>query len=64
MLDLFKADLLMQLERYVSEHRQMVIAAVENWWDKYKVTLAEIEKEEEEVNLHLSELLRGLGYDL
>ncbi|MGV0107449.1 Restriction endonuclease subunit S [Nostoc sp. DSM 114160] len=61
-LDLFKADLLMQLERYVSEHRQMVIAAVENWWDKYKVTLAEIEKEEQEVNLQLSELLRGLGY--
>ncbi|MBN3893992.1 MAG: hypothetical protein HWQ41_01410 [Nostoc sp. NOS(2021)] len=61
-LDLFKADLLMQLERYVSEHRQMVIAAVENWWDKYRVTLAEIEKEEEEVNLQLSELLRGLGY--
>ncbi|MEI1378376.1 hypothetical protein PQG02_02620 [Nostoc sp. UHCC 0926] len=61
-LDLFKADLLMQLERYVSEHRQMVIAAVENWWDKYRVTLGEIEKEEEEVNQKLSKLLKGLGY--
>lgn len=61
-LDLLEADLLAQLERYVTEHRQMVIAAVENWWDKYKVTLGEIEKEEEEVNRELDELLRGLGY--
>lgn len=61
-LDLLKADLLTQLERYVTEHRQMVIAAVENWWDKYKVTLGEIEKEEEEVNRKLDNLLKGLGY--
>ncbi|MDJ0737765.1 MAG: hypothetical protein QNJ47_27535 [Nostocaceae cyanobacterium] len=61
-LKLFENDLLAQLERYVTEHRQMVIAAVENWWDKYKVTLGEIAKEEEEVNRELDELLKGLGY--
>ena len=61
-LDLFQRDLLAQLERYVTEHRQLVIAAVENWWDKYKVTLGEIEREEEEVNRELEQLLRGLGY--
>lgn len=61
-LDLFQTDLLTQLQRYVTEHRQMVIAAVENWWDKYQVTLGEIEQEEEEVNRELGEMLRGLGY--
>lgn len=61
-LELFWVDLLAQLERYVTEHRQLVIAAVENWWDKYQVTLGEIEEEEEELNQQLGELLRGLGY--
>jgi type I restriction enzyme M protein len=61
-LELFRADLLAQLERYVTEHRQLVIAAIENWWDKYRVTLGEIEKEEEELSQQLGELLRGLGY--
>ena len=61
-LDIFKDGLISELERYVTAHRQQVIAAVENWWDKYRVTLAEIEKEEEEVNQKLSDLLKGLGY--
>jgi type I restriction enzyme M protein len=46
-LDLLRTDLLAQLERYVVEHRQQVIAAVETWWDKYQVTLGQIEQEEE-----------------
>lgn len=61
-LELFRADLLAQLERYVMEHRQLVIAAVENWWDKYQVTLGEIEKEEEGLSQQLGELLKGLRY--
>jgi DNA repair exonuclease SbcCD ATPase subunit len=61
-LDLLRSDLLAQLERYVVEHRQQVIAAVETWWDKYHVTLGEIEREEEDLGQQLSELLRGLGY--
>jgi len=61
-LDLFRADLLVQLERYVMEHRQSVILAVETWWDKYKVTLGEIEHEEGSLSQQLGELLRGLGY--
>jgi chromosome segregation ATPase len=61
-LGLFQNDLLAQLDRYVTEHRQLVIVAVENWWDKYKVTLVEIEQEEEGLNQKLNELLKGLGY--
>lgn len=61
-LDIFREELMAQLERYIVEHRQWVIAAVENWWDKYKVTLAEIEQEEEAVDRELREMLKGLGY--
>jgi len=61
-LDLMRTDLLTQLERYVVEHRQQVIAAVEAWWDKYQVTLRKIEQEEEALSQQLDELLRGLGY--
>ncbi len=61
-LDLLRDELLGQLERYVTEHRQRVIAAVETWWDKYRVTLGEIEAKDADVNRRLDEMLRGLGY--
>ena len=35
----------MELERYRVAHWQQVIAAVENGWDKYRVTLQDIETE-------------------
>ena len=56
-------ELLGQLDRYVTEHRQRVIAAVETWWDKYRVTLGEIEAKDADVNRRLDEMLRGLGYE-
>ena len=62
-LTLLWSELAGQLERYVAEHRQQVIAAVENWWDKYRVTLKEIEAKDAEVNARLDEMLRGLGYE-
>ena len=62
-LDLLRDELLGQLERYVTEHRQQVIAAVETWWDKYRVTLGEIEAKDADVSQRLDEMLRGLGYE-
>lgn len=62
-LDLLWDELVGQLERYVLEHRQEVIAAVENWWGKYGVTLKEIEAKDLEVNKRLDDMLRGLGYE-
>jgi type I restriction enzyme M protein len=44
-LAIFKDGLTAELERYVTAHRQQVIVAVENWWDKYRVTLQDIEGE-------------------
>ncbi|HYX13409.1 MAG TPA: hypothetical protein VE944_03400 [Nostoc sp.] len=61
-LAIFKDGLIAELERYVTAHRQQVIAAVENWWDKYRVTLQNIETERDAAAKKLNEFLQGLGY--
>lgn len=61
-LAIFKDGLIAQLERYVTAHRQQVIAAVENWWDKYRVTLQDIEAERDAAAKKLNQFLQGLGY--
>lgn len=61
-LAIFKDGLIAELERYVTAHRQQVIAAVENWWDKYRVTLQDIETERDAAAKKLNEFLQGLGY--
>lgn len=63
-LDIFKNDLSAQLERYVTDHRQQAIGEVENWWDKYRVTLRDINKGRDESVRRLAELTRELGYAL
>ncbi|MEG3918500.1 hypothetical protein QUA07_05035 [Microcoleus sp. T3_A4] len=61
-LAIFKDGLIAELERYVTAHRQQVIVAVENWWDKYRVTLQDIETERDAAAKQLNEFLSGLGY--
>ncbi|MCC5667080.1 hypothetical protein LC653_25130 [Nostoc sp. CHAB 5784] len=61
-LAIFKDGLIAELERYVTAHRQQVIATVENWWDKYRVTLQDIETERDAAAKKLNEFLQGLGY--
>ncbi|MEH2295918.1 hypothetical protein [Nostoc sp.] len=61
-LAIFKDGLIAELERYVTAHRQQVIAAVENCWDKYRVTLQDIETERDAAAKKLNEFLQGLGY--
>ena len=61
-LAIFKDGLIAELERYVTAHRQQVIVAVENWWDKYRVTLQDIETERDAARQQLSEFLSELGY--
>ena len=50
------------LARYIAAQRQQVVAAFENWWDKYRVTLVEIERERDQAAGDLQEFLRVLGY--
>ncbi|MGB8932009.1 MAG: class I SAM-dependent DNA methyltransferase [Anaeromyxobacteraceae bacterium] len=50
------------LARYVAAQRHQVVAAFENWWDKYRVTLVSIETERDLGSTKLRGLLGGLGY--
>jgi type I restriction enzyme M protein len=61
-LDIAKDDLETQLHRYVTAHRQQIITAIENWWDKYRITLKEIEANRDVAAKRLEDFLRGLGY--
>ena len=61
-LAIAREDLEAQLNRYVTAHRQQVISAIENWWDKYRVTLREIEAKRDVAARRLDAFLRGLGY--
>lgn len=61
-LDIFKEGITTELERYVTAHRQQVIATVENCWDKYQVTLQDIERERDEAAKQLEKYLSQLGY--
>jgi hypothetical protein len=61
-LGIFHDGLIVELERYVTAHRQMVIAVVENWWDKYRVNLRDIEAERDEAVKELNGFLQDLGY--
>jgi type I restriction enzyme M protein len=38
-IDVFRTDLLDELDQRVSAHRQEIVAAVENWWGKYHLPL-------------------------
>ena len=50
------------LERYIRQQRQQVITVFETWWDKYRVTLADIEAERDDAAKELQQYLEGLGY--
>ncbi|MDZ7853921.1 MAG: class I SAM-dependent DNA methyltransferase [Halomonas sp.] len=60
--DILYSDLEAILERYIRQQRQQVIAAFETWWDKYRVTLADIETERDAAARELQGYLEGLGY--
>ncbi|TLW93557.1 SAM-dependent DNA methyltransferase [Saccharomonospora piscinae] len=62
-LQLFRADLLDDAKRRVVRHRQAVIDAFATWWDKYKVTLDDLERQRHNVATKLAGFLRELGYE-
>ena len=61
-LAILRDDLHRELDRRVAAHRQMVLAVVESWWDKYHVTLLEIEEERDTATQRLDGFLKELGY--
>ncbi len=61
-LDIGRSDLSGHLDRHVVARRVQVVAAFENWWDKYRVTLRDIEAEREGTVTSVNRILGGLGY--
>jgi type I restriction enzyme M protein len=55
-------DLQQELERRVAAHRQQVVTVVVNWWEKYRVTLVEIEGERDVSKERLDGFFREMGY--
>lgn len=51
-----------ELERRAAARLQAVVALVEDWWDKYHVSLRELEAEREAVTTQLEEYMKSLGY--
>ncbi|MGZ8158561.1 MAG: N-6 DNA methylase [Methylobacter sp.] len=62
LLTILHNDMKRIVERYMTSQRQQIVAAFENWWDKYKVTLTEIEQERDDAAQALQQFLKGLGY--
>lgn len=61
-LGIAREDLHAQLVRYVAAHRREIVAAIESWWDKYRVSLREIETGREAAGEQLAAALEELGY--
>ena len=61
-LSMIHNDIGSQLDHFVVIHRQQVIAAVENWWDKYATPMQDTEKERDKAAKQLDKLIEGLGY--
>jgi type I restriction enzyme M protein len=62
-LGIARTDLTDHLDVYVSEHRRLVTSALENWWDKYAVTLRMIESDRDRASGSLNGFLQDLGYE-
>lgn len=62
LLTILHHDMQAIVERYIAAQRKTLIATVENWWDKYRVTLAEIQNRRDAAEQALQDFLTGLGY--
>lgn len=62
LLTILHNDMQAIVERYIAAQRKQIVAAFENWWDKYRVTLNEIEQKRDAAAVALQGFLKGLGY--
>ena len=51
-----------KLDRYATEKRQVLIEAIETWWNKYHVSLRALEAEREAAAARLDGFVEELGY--
>ncbi len=61
-LGLLEKDVLAGLDAAANRERQALIRFVENLWDKYRVTLADVRRERAACESRLERYLAGFGY--
>jgi type I restriction enzyme M protein len=59
----FSLELMYQVSRRVRLQRETVQGEFETWWDKYQVTMRDLERECDSTGAELTTLLRELGYE-
>jgi len=62
LLTILHNDMRAIVERYIAAQRKSIVAAFENWWDKYRVTLTAIEHKRDTSAQALKGFLKELGY--
>lgn len=62
LLTILHNDMQAIVERYIAAQRKQIVAAFENWWDKYRVTLTDIEAKRDAAAKALQVFLKGLRY--
>jgi type I restriction enzyme M protein len=62
LLTILHNDMQAIVERCIGAQRKQIVAAFENWWNKYRVTLTEIEGRRDAAAKALWGFLEGLGY--
>ena len=61
-LDFTERELVSELQEYSIKQRRVVVAELENWWDKYQTSLKYIETRQEKADAKLNGFLKELGY--
>jgi len=62
LLTILHNDMKAIVDRYIAAQRKSIVATFENWWDKYRVTLTEIEGKRDDAARALQGFLKGLRY--
>ena len=62
LLIILRNDMEAILARCIAAHRRQVVIIFENWWDKYRITLSDMENKRDTAANTLQALLQGLGY--
>ena len=62
LLTILHNDMNAIVDHYVAAQRKQIVAAFENWWDKYRVTLTEIELKRDDAAKALQGFLKELRY--
>jgi type I restriction enzyme M protein len=62
LLSILHNDMRAIVERYIAVQRQHIVEVFENWWDKYQVTLTEIERMRNDAATNLRDYLKALQY--